>query len=71
MGVLPDRPPDRDAVKPPELIVMPSLSAPIDEGPFFPHPPMAGWRLVGRIALILGFGVLGAAIFLTRGSLFR
>jgi hypothetical protein len=54
-----------------DIEVMPHLSAPIDEGQFFPKPPLRfrdmAWRIIVVAAVAI---VLGTFIF-ARGTLFR
>ncbi len=49
----------------PNLIVMPSLSAPIDEGRLIPYPPRSRWdKLLAMIVIAMVAGVVLTFAFL-------
>lgn len=56
----PDRSPIRD------FEVLPSLSAPIDEGPFFPKPPLSRSARLARILAAVAVGAILLALALGR-----
>jgi hypothetical protein len=58
-------------VEPHQIERLPHLSAPIDEGQFFPKPPLRFRDIVWRVAFMAIAAIVLAALIFARGTLFH
>ena len=69
---MPDVPDHERDIEPIRRVhVMPRLSAPIDEGTFYPHPKPTVWDKAVRIAIFAVVTIVVVAAGLTRGAFLK